>query len=410
MSSTICPTTTFQVPVAQMVPQSSDTSITTTLPRRDADTATAPQFNLPEESHNTDGELGSNIPAGSNRTIRRRDVSCPQTARKALPKRTKSPSNQEARKTKVPRTIATQGPREEISCDNLFTRLSYPSPQESSQTETAPRNFPTIPARHEADGGRQQNPIPDHLLLSLEDFSGSGLEQMTVLNSHNGDDNINSLQNPSARTPTPSRAISPGKGHSLVVVLKLSYQGGIDPGSQAPLPAATPTQHSQYNCSHLTSNLLDLLETSEPEQKDITAFEETVKYIHIIKSDGMFQLEQTFGDEYEKYQTVLDRWLGCAKAFIIFRKTTQFSGDRSKWPEFFKGLDPEKRKTARTAFMQTRSVIHKWCQEPDFSIPKVSKDLAHVFFNMAAWEGTMELEELQELCIEFNGGLLAWFG
>ncbi|KAH7383196.1 hypothetical protein BKA66DRAFT_441538 [Pyrenochaeta sp. MPI-SDFR-AT-0127] len=412
-SNTACTESSFQIPVAQMVPMASSTlTAQGACDGTEVVISSTPPATLSDEVEIIDGDIASSDSlAGtySTRRIKRRDVSSPDISKRTSQKRTKLAVEQdESRNTKKMRDNVRQNLNINMERVDSPSRLLNLSPQGSPHHEVALCNFPTI-CRTQDDDDRGNNLRfgPHMSPLSPETYAGDRIGKTAVLDQNN--DGETCPQGTSTFTGFPTTATIPGKSPSLIVVLKLSHKGNMNGPSQV-TPLAETIQPLPYDCDHLTLKLLDLLEASEAEQQDFTALEETVKYINKVTSDDTLQLKQKFGDKFGQYRQILDRWLRCANAFVMFHQTTKFSGSRTKWPEFFSGLELKDKKAARRAFVHTRSVIHEWRQEPDFTITKVSKDLAHVLFNMTAWEGMMELDELKQLCTQFNDRLLAWFG
>jgi hypothetical protein len=130
----------------------------------------------------------------------------------------------------------------------------------------------------------------------------------------------------------------------------------------------------------------------------------------------MQRLKEAYGAKLEVCQTILNRWLRCVRGLITFNKDTEFEGtsgfegDKNERSAFLKRLPIRQRFGAMHPVQAIYMDVADWLQEPGFTLESFSYDLAYVFLQMTAWiDDDVSQDDLSELLIEFNTGLISWF-
>jgi phage gp36-like protein len=162
--------------------------------------------------------------------------------------------------------------------------------------------------------------------------------------------------------------------------------------------------------------LVDVLEV-EFHRYRASKLADLVALVQNIKGADAQRLKEACEDASERYESVLDRWLQCVKGLVTFNKDTRcglasgFEGDEKERCTFLQKLPFRKRLEVMRPVQDIYIAVGDWLEEPEFTLETLSSDLAFVFLQMTDRidEGLVRQDELVEMLIGFNAGLLSWF-
>lgn len=243
--------------------------------------------------------------------------------------------------------------------------------------------------------------------LAPEWLSGLQVAASVSLNTHEDDEYsvLSSEKELQAILQAGTKLMLQGKDPSTATKTSLTC---LDDQSARPatIPAHNHTKPLQVDHSHLRARLLRLLETCNPGTQEVTAIEEVVRLIKRVRRDRAPTSDNASAIEH----TVLTQWLQCIEGLTWFRRATGFGGDRIARDAFVLALPRSMRKSLRVPWNEAMSVVSEWRHSKDFDLTRFSNVLASLFFDITSWDVFTSQSDLEELSLEFNENMMAWYG
>jgi hypothetical protein len=166
-----------------------------------------------------------------------------------------------------------------------------------------------------------------------------------------------------------------------------------------------PVQHTR-----LASELLEMLESCDPEHQDTATMRTTVVLIKQIRKADKERLVGAYGVNSEQYRTTLTMWLEAMDELIRIRTMLGFEGTKKERAELLKNFSDEQFKSTVKTLCDAIDKINQLRSADGFTVTKFSADLACIFIALIKWEQEhMRETYLEELLTEFNNRLLMWF-
>jgi hypothetical protein len=166
-----------------------------------------------------------------------------------------------------------------------------------------------------------------------------------------------------------------------------------------PLPVQRP---------RLALELLEMLESCDPEHQDTATMHTTVVLIKQIRKADKERLVGAYGVNSEQYQTTLTMWLEAIDELIQIRTMLGFKGTKKERTEFLKNLSDEQFKLTASTLCDAIDKVNQLRSVDGFTVTKFSADLACIFMALIKWDW-MRKKYLEKLFTEFNNRLLMWF-
>lgn len=285
-------------------------------------------------------------------------------------------------------------PKEHPNTQASKTRLlRKPSSIQQQITQTSPRHGVSvvIPPKGRAATG----------ITALENSkrkqSGSRVGSSTTIRSTQNHDKGASRRGP--QVSNPSRTTM----HQMISakVAKSSVKG------RANLTENSTESQLLHDRSELGIQLLILLECPNPGRQEIAKLQKFVGHIDMMAVKYFDELRKALGNEYDKYQRALGRWIACMRTLVGFRETNGLSGDGPSMLAGFRTLPPEKK--ARRPYLEIGQEIFKW-QRDGMTLPVFCEEVGTILLEMASFAPLgMELEELLVDLTPFTAGLVECF-
>lgn len=312
--------------------------------------------------------------------------------------------------------LLTRGKARGIGTDEEADTASYPSPPllQLDELDEAPngRNFPNVQPGSSRDWNKvtvtrdtsvpnKGNMAPNQQSESCSLFSAKEHGSITVTvptdpTSDNGDednDSVQGLEVSGAETIHVCRKTTPSIARRhLVVRLKLTIL----------------LDDNKYDRQCLASELYDVL-FGKLQKLDIVVVESTLDLLESVYKAIRLRPANVSVANLGRYRDSFDQWLRCFRLVVQYYKDTKFTGNLSELRAFKKTMPGGHAKSMTQILLRGRTALLKWQRESKINNNNLAKQVALVLFQVASWPVHVDLQEVEEITLEFTEELLAWF-